>query len=197
MQNKTNKTDFQDVEWVQETLADNTRAFDNIVLKYQDQVYTLIFRMIGNRADAEDLAQNVFVNAFSNLRKFRKESSFWTWLYSIAINQIRNYWRSKKHKFVYAESDIRRLTEAKRIFLIENCSAEGDGDVGPEETERIVDTLISVLPPLQKEIFVLYYVFGHSCEEISEVLDTSPANIKIHLFRGRKRLFGKFKNLLQ
>jgi RNA polymerase sigma-70 factor (ECF subfamily) len=197
MQNKTNKTDFQDVEWVQETLADNTRAFDNIVLKYQDQVYTLIFRTIGNRADAEDLAQNVFVNAFSNLRKFRKESSFWTWLYSIAINQIRNYWRSKKHKFVYTESDIQRLTETQRIFLIENCSAEGDGDAGPEETKRIADALISILPPLQKEIFVLFYILGHSCEEISEVLDTSPANIKIQLFRGRKRLFGKFKNLLQ
>ncbi len=182
---------------MQETLADTTRAFDNIILKYQDQVYTLIFRTIGHRADAEDLAQNVFVNAFSNLRKFRKESSFWTWLYSIAINQIRNYWRSKKHKFVYTESDMQQSTEAQRIFLIEHCSAEGDGDVGPEETKRIADTLISVLPPLQKEIFILYYIFGHSCEEISEVLDTSPANIKIQLFRGRKRLLGKFKNLLQ
>ena len=192
-----NKTDPQDTEWIHETLAGTARSFDNIVLKYQDQVYTLILKTIGNQADAEDLAQNVFFNAFSNLRKFRKESSLKTWLFSISINQMRNYWRSKKHAIVHAESDMQPLAGGERTYVNKAIDADPDQEVGSEETKRIVEKMISHLPPLQKEMFVLYYIFGHSCEEISGVLGTSPANIKIQLFRGRKWLFEKFKDLLK
>jgi RNA polymerase sigma-70 factor (ECF subfamily) len=191
------KTDPQEIAWIQETLAGTVRSFDNIVLKYQDQVYNLVLKATGNRADAEDLAQNVFINAFSNLKRFRKESSLKTWLFSIAINQIRNYWRSKKHSVVYSESDMQPLADAERVYLNAAIEAGPDQEVRPEETRRIVDRLIAHLPPDQKEIFVLYYLFGHSCEEISGITKTSPANIKIQLFRGRKRLFEKFKHLLK
>jgi RNA polymerase sigma factor (sigma-70 family) len=63
--------------------------------------------------------------------------------------------------------------------------------VAAEKTREIADMLISLLPPRQREIFVLYYILGHSCDEISDILDTSPANIKIQLFRGRKFLSAK------
>jgi RNA polymerase sigma-70 factor, ECF subfamily len=189
--------DPQEIEWIHETLAGRVRSFDTIILKYQDQVYNLIVKTIGNPADAEDLSQNVFFNAFSNLRKFRQKSSLKTWLFSIAINQIRNYWRSKKHAFVYTESDILPSAEGDRIDLNEYVNSDPDQEVKSEETKRTVDRLISYLPPVQKEIFVLFYIFGYSCEEISKVLDASPANIKIQLFRGRKLLFEKFRHFLK
>jgi RNA polymerase sigma-70 factor, ECF subfamily len=192
-----NKLDPQETEWIHETLAGGVRSFDSIVLKYQEQIYNLILKTIGNRVDAEDLAQNVFFNAYSSLRKFRQKSSLKTWLFSIAFNQIRNYWRSKKHRLVYTESDMQQLTENERMYVHKAIDAATDEEVRSEETKRIVDKLIAHLPPAQKEIFVLYYLFGHSCEEISEVLGGSPANIKIQLFRGRKMLFEKFKNLLK
>ena len=188
-------TDSQELEWIHETLAGSARSFDNIILKYQDLIYNLILRTIGNRADAEDLAQNVFFNAFSNLKKFRKKSSLKTWLYSIALNQIKNYWRSKKHALVQPESDTQPLAEAEKIYIKNNFDADSDGEITSEETRLMVDKMISFLPPLQKEIFVLHYIFEHSCEEISEILDVSPANIKIQLFRGRKQLFEKLKSL--
>ena len=185
--------DYQESEWIRETLSGNTRSFDAIVLKYQEQIYTLILKTIRNGVDAEDLTQNVFVNAFSKLKKFRKESSLSTWLYSIAVNQIRNYWRKKKYKLEYAESDIKTSVEGKILDLY--TSIDADREVTLEETKQIVDNLIAFLPPRQKEIFVLYYLIGHSCEEISGIFNTSPANIKIQLFRGRKYLFSKFKNI--
>lgn len=183
--------DYQDREWIRETLAGNTRSFDKIVIRYQEQIYNLILKTIRNRVDAEDLTQNVFFNAFSNLKKFRKESSLSTWLYSIAINQIRNYWRKKKYKPDYAESDIKLPVEGELLDLYNNIGRE----MTSEETKQIVDNLISFLPPQQKEIFILYYLIGHSCEEISKILNKSPANIKIQLFRGRKQLLSKFKNI--
>jgi RNA polymerase sigma-70 factor, ECF subfamily len=190
--NRSNRTDPQDSEWIHETLAGNTRSFDNIVLKYQRQIYNLILKTIRNGVDAEDLTQNVFINAFSNLRKFRQESSLSTWLYSIAVNQMRNYWRRKKNKLDYAESDI---NSSFKKDLFELYKYETDREVSSEETIQIVDNLISFLPPQQKEIFVLYYLIGHSCEEISEILNKSPSNIKVQLFRGRKLLFSKIKNI--
>ena len=69
--NRSNRTDPQDSEWIHETLAGNTRSFDNIVRKYQRQIYNLILKTIRNGVDAEDLTQNVFINAFSNLKKFQ------------------------------------------------------------------------------------------------------------------------------
>jgi RNA polymerase sigma-70 factor (ECF subfamily) len=198
MQKNTISTiDPKEIEWIQETLAGSTRSFDTIVLKYQDQVYHFILKAIGDRADAEDLAQNVFFNAFTNLKKFRNKSSLKTWLFSIAINQMRNYWRSKKHAVIQTESELQPLADAERVYLHNAIDAGPDQEVGPEETRRIVDTLIAYLPPAQKEIFVLYYLLGHSCEEISKITKASPAKIKIQLFRGRKRLFEKFKDLLK
>jgi RNA polymerase sigma-70 factor, ECF subfamily len=186
--------DPQEMAWICETLAGRARSFDSIVLKYQDEVFNLIARTIGNRADAEDLAQNTFVNAFSNLKKYRKESSFKTWLYSIAINLMRNYWRSKKHKAVYAEADFQSMADAERIFS--NAREDAHGEAAAEETRQVVDNLIALLPPAQKEIFVLHYIMGHSCEEISKILRMSVATIKIRLFRGRKYLFKKIKNVV-
>jgi RNA polymerase sigma-70 factor (ECF subfamily) len=190
--NKSNRTDPQDSEWINETLAGNTRSFDNIVLKYQRQIYNLILKAIRNGVDAQDLTQNVFINAFSKLKKFRKESSLSTWLYSIAVNQMRNYWRKQKYKLDYAESDI---NSSVKKDLFELFKYDIDREISSEETKQIVDNLISFLPPQQREIFVLYYLIGHSCEEISKILNKSPSNIKIQLFRGRKQLFSKFKNI--
>jgi RNA polymerase sigma-70 factor (ECF subfamily) len=192
---ETNGIESRELGWIDDTLAGNTRSFDNIIIKYQDQIYNLVLRTIGNEADSQDLAQNVFLNAFQNLKHFRKESSLGTWLYSIAINQIRNYWRSKKYQSAYAESEIKALMEASEIISHEDF--EASADYQSEETKRVVDGLISFLPPLQKEIFVLYYILGHSCEEVSKILHTSSANVKIQLFRGRDRLFKRFKHLFK
>jgi RNA polymerase sigma factor (sigma-70 family) len=192
-----NKTDPREIEWINETLAGAPGSFDHIVLKYQDQVYNLILKTIGNRVDAEDLAQNVFFNAFSSLKKFQKKSSLKTWLYSITFNQIRNYWRSSKYKMMYIESDELPLPEGEKMYVQKMIDAGPEEEVRSEEAARTVDRMISHLPPLQKKIFLLYYIFGHSCEEISEILDISPSNIKIQLFRGRKWLFNKFKNSIK
>jgi RNA polymerase sigma-70 factor (ECF subfamily) len=175
-----------DFLWINETLQGHVRSFSNIIVKYQDQIYTLVLRSIKNQEDAKDITQNVFINAFSNLKKFRKESSFKTWLYTIAINQVKNYWRNNKNRSVITESELKPLIE-------ENAKKEID----IEESKQIADDLISFLPLEQKQIFILYYITGHTCQEIAEILKTSSSNVKIQLYRGRQYLYSKFKNIFE
>jgi len=184
-----------DLLWIDETLQGKVRSFSNIILKYQDLIYTLVLRSIKNREDAKDLTQNVFVNAFSGLKKFRKESSFKTWLYRIAINQVKNYWRNNKNRFVVAESELKPFVEEKGNRLQEISDA--DRAFASEELKQIVNDLISFLPMEQKQLFILYYITGQTCQEIAEIFKTTPSNVKIQLFRGRQFLYNRFKNIFK
>ncbi len=186
--------DYQDSAWIHETLAGNTRSFDNIVIKYQDRIYTFILNTVKDKPDAEELTQNVFINAFSGLKSFKGESSLSTWLYGIAINQIKNYKRKKRNKREYAESEINKTIRNGIHDLFD--SLEDSKAIKSEEAKRLVDELLSILTFPDKEIFILYYLIGHTCEEIAEIFKTSTAKIKIRLFRGRKYIISKIKNFL-
>jgi RNA polymerase sigma factor (sigma-70 family) len=191
----TKSDETSDFLWIDETLQGQVRSFGNIVVTYQDRIYTLVVRSIRNQEDAKDITQNVFINAFSNLKKFRKESSLLTWLYRIAVNQVKNYWRNKKNRFVIAESELKPLPDDRgnRFWEI----SDADREINSEELKQTVNDLISFLPMEQKQIFILYYMTGHTCREIADIVKTSASNVKIQLYRGREYLYGKFKNILE
>jgi RNA polymerase sigma factor (sigma-70 family) len=175
-----------DFLWIDQTLRGNVRSFSSLIVKYQDRIFTLVVRSIRDQEDAKDITQNVFINAFSNLKKFRKESSLLTWLYRIAMNQVKNYWRNNKNRVVITESEL-------KPFIEENAKKE----MAAEESKRLVDDLISFLPMEQKQIFILYYIAGHTCDEIANILKTSVSNVKIQLYRGRQFLYSKFKGIFK
>jgi RNA polymerase sigma factor (sigma-70 family) len=191
----TTSDESSDFLWIDETLQGRVRSFSNIIIKYQDRIYTLVARSIKNQEDAKDITQNVFFHAFSNLKKFRKESSFLTWVYRIAINQIKNHWRDKKNRLVIAESDLKAFIyeNGKKLREIADANKENES----EGLKQIVNDLIAFLPMEQKQIFILYYVAGHTCQEIADIFKTSSSNVKIQLFRGREYLYGKFKNIFE
>lgn len=184
-----------DFLWIDQTLQGNVRAFSNIIVEYQDRIYTLVVRSIKHQEDAKDITQNVFFNAFSNLKKFRKESSFKTWLYRIAINQVKNYWRDKKNRFVIAESELKSFIEENGNGIRE--ISDVNKEIESEELKQTVNDLISFLPLEQRQIFILYYSTGQTCQEIAEIFKTSASNVKIQLYRGREYLYRKFKNIFE
>jgi RNA polymerase sigma-70 factor, ECF subfamily len=182
-----------DILWINETLQGNARTFNNLILKYQDPVYTFVVRSIRNETDAEDITQNVFISAFSNLKKFRKECSFKTWLYRIATNRVKNYWRDKKNRFVVSESELKPSDENEDMsHEIAAATKKHESD----KLKRLAANLLASLPLDQRLVFILYYDTGCSCEQIAEIFKTSVSNIKIQLFRGRQSLFDNFNHLL-
>lgn len=169
---------------------DDCEAFDEIVARYKDGIYNYIWRMISNRDDAEDLAQEVFVRAYSSIKRFKSESNLRTWLYKIASNLCIDKYR--------------RSGLEKRIFTsMETESDDGEGQVTREipddaydpqllyQTEEIkqqVHIAISKLPEKLRAAVLLYDLEGMSYEEISEALGCPMGTVKSRLFKARIQL---------
>ncbi|MBI2447121.1 MAG: sigma-70 family RNA polymerase sigma factor [Candidatus Omnitrophica bacterium] len=88
----------EDIELIKSFKAEDKTAFDKLVLKYNNKVFNLCYRMLGNYEDANDSAQDTFVKVFSSLNKFRMESAFSTWLYRIAVNTCKNKFASAEYR---------------------------------------------------------------------------------------------------
>src|SRR5690242_10361263 len=96
MLNAAVKFDSDEDELLRHTLAGDREAFTPLVLKYKDSLFDLAYRILGNRADAEDVVQSAFLDAYRHLPSFNHKARFSTWIYSIVLNRVRNYLRHKK-----------------------------------------------------------------------------------------------------
>lgn len=145
------------------------RAFDMVVRRYSEQLYWQIRRMVLHHDDADDVLQNVFIKAWSNLSSFRSDSKLSTWLYRIAVNESIDFMRKQKNiDSVSADDDASGVANtllADRYF---------DGD----EAEALLQEAISRLPDVQRMVFNLRYYDDMKYSEMSKILDTSEGALK-------------------
>ena len=159
-----------DIRLVDRYLAGDMTAFDEIMIRYERQMYRLCYRFVGNSDDARDLAQDVFVKAFENLATFRRESSLKTWLYRIATNHCINYVKSNSREFVEVTEDIGK-TNATIQQQLED-----------DEQRRHFRQLVRMLPPKQRAILELRIQEQLSYEEIATMSNRSVSTIKASVF---------------
>ena len=173
-------------------------AFDRLVLKYQNRVFNLCYRFVGNYEDANDCAQAAFVKAYRALKKFRFDSSFSTWLYRIAVNTCKNRLKSSEYRYSRKMVQLVNSSSAK-----EDCSVEiGDESLSPvtmlerKESGIIIQEAIDSLPEDQKEVVILRDIEGLSYEEIARVSGQSPGTVKSRLARAREKLREKLTGVM-
>lgn len=169
---------------------DDYEAFDEIVARYKDGIYNYIWRMISNREDVEDLAQEVFVRAFAAIKSFRSESNLHTWLYRIAMNLcVDKYRRDGLEK--------RLITPLEREQLDGGQTASPDVPDGTYDPQRVcervelqveVQKALSKLPEKLRAAILLYDLEGMSYEEIAEALGCPVGTVKSRLFNARMQL---------
>ena len=159
-------------------------AFEHLVLKYQNKIYSLCRYMLGNTHDAEDAAQDTFVKAYRNLNNFRPEASFYTWLYRIAVNTCLDY---KKRPFFQS---LFRKSDEDEDYILEPVSDEPS----PEklyESKQLDLALRKSLGKLSlklRTVIILKEIEGLSYEEIAEVIDVSVGTVKSRISRAREEL---------
>jgi RNA polymerase sigma-70 factor (ECF subfamily) len=165
-----------DADLVDRYLRGDMTAFDEVMIRYERQIYRVCYRFVENRDDAKDLAQEVFIKAFEHLPTFRRESSLKTWLYRIAINHCINH--VKKHSQEFVE-----VTEYTGSF---NPSVQKQ--LEEREQREHFRRMVKHLPPKQKAILELRINEQLSYEEIARISGRSVSTIKASVFFALEKL---------
>ena len=166
----------------------NVEAFEEIVNIYQKKVYNIALRMLGNREDANELAQEVFIKVYKALPSFKGNSSFSTWLYRVTMNVCTDELRKRKNKnVVYLEEKVNYNNEE----IDRQIEDESLGPPEQYEKKRLREAVIksiNLLPQDQKIVIVLRDIHGFDYRQISEILKCPEGTIKSRLNRARKAL---------
>ena len=162
-------------------------AFREIVDRYQAKVFSIIYGILRNRNDAEDIAQQVFAKVYFSIRNFDSRSSLLTWIYKITVNECYDYLRKKRVRKLIYESDF----SAEDSVRVEH--AEPAGQQAPTVDRQLAqhDLILKLLAKISEEdrsLILLKEVEGHSVEELSEMTGMNENTIKVKLFRARQKL---------
>ena len=172
-----------DAQLVARSLKQDHEAFGQLIDRHASSIVNLAYRMVGNRAEAEDLAQEAFLTAFKALSTFRADSKFSTWLYRIAANKCKDWLRAKRPGQGPYDVDADEVLD---LYVAEERTPEqllSQQQVGQE-----LEQAIQRLPPLYREAFVLKHVEGLSYEEMEEILGVSGDTLKMRVYKGRLQL---------
>jgi RNA polymerase sigma-70 factor (ECF subfamily) len=167
-----------DYELIQCIISGDKQLFSELVTRYKNLVYSVILRMINDREEANDLAQDVFIKLYKNLDKYYPDFKFSTWVIRITTNHVIDYRRKNRAEVVSMEEI--EYDEA------DNDTPE-DSLIGKERTHRIRNA-IDGLPDMYKIPIVLYHQQGLSYQEISDITKEPLSKVKNRIFRGRKLL---------
>lgn len=171
-------------------LKGDTKSFAVLVDRYKDLVFTLAIRMLKNREEAEEVSQDVFVKVFKSLSKFKGDSKFSTWIYRITYNSCLDTLKKYKQEYHIIPVDV--YTE-HQVMIIDNAF---DALVEKEQRQAIEDCLYR-LPSEDSFLLTLYYFEGQSLDEISKILGLTANNVKVKLFRSRKKLTSILKQRVE
>ena len=162
-------------------------AFNLMVIKYQARIMSVLYGFLKNHSDAEDLSQQTFIKAWTNLEKFRGDSSFYTWIYRIAINLAKNFVKKPITKF------------EKMSISIDEHQYDLPEDLDPlsfisnEQLKADLDSFISSMPEKLKTAFILREYEGKSYEVIATVTNCPVGTVRSRIFRAREEVVNYFK----
>ncbi len=180
-------------ERIKQVLKGDQEAFGDIVELYKDRLFQLSYRMLGNRHEAEDIAQEAFVRAYVNIHSFNLNRKFSTWIYRIATNLCIDRIRKKKPDY-FLDAEV---SGTDGLTMYSKIAAEGkspDKEVETMELQEIVQREILRLPDKYRTVIVLRYMDELSLNEISEILEIPLGTVKTRVHRGREALRKQLHN---
>lgn len=181
---------YTDIYYVKRVQSGDTASFACLLDKYSRPVFSLIYRIVNSREDAEELTQDVFLKIFKSLSGFKGDSSFSTWLYRIAYNTAVSATRKKKQEFLAIEE--RLIDNATEADLVDIYGLDDN-----EERFRKLEEALMLLPPDERGLILLFYIEGKAIEEIAGISGLSMTNVKTKLHRIRKKLYLILTNMTE
>lgn len=176
--------------YIKKILEGDSNSFGVIVERYQNMVFALALKMLKHREESEEVSQDTFIKVYKSLSKFNGESKFSTWIYRIAYNTCLD--RIKKNSKYNNDVEINDVT-SNEIFQAENIFDSLEN----KERSIIIKECMDKLPEDERVIMHLFYFEELSLKEIVDIVSLNEGNVKVKLFRGRKKLFSIFKESVE
>lgn len=184
-----------DQDLVSRAQAGDKKSFDLLVLKYQNRIIKLVSRFVHDPMEAHDIAQETFIKAYRAIKSFRSDSTFYTWLYRIAINAAKNYLVSAGRRPATSGVEVSEVEQyAVDTRLQEKTTPEGL--VMTEELKQVIFQAIAGLPSDLKDVITLREMENMSYEDIAMVMDCPVGTVRSRIFRARDAIDKKIRPLL-
>ena len=180
----------EDGHYIRKVLGGETNAYTFLVDKYKSMAFSLALRMLKNREDAEEVAQDAFVKAYQSLAQFRGGARFSTWLYRIvyttAISKMR---RSSREVYSIDDEQVKEKESAE--------ISDAYYQLKESERKKFLDIALEKLDPDENFLVILYYYEEKELEEIARITERTKNNVKVKIFRARQKMMGMLKKYLK
>jgi RNA polymerase sigma-70 factor (ECF subfamily) len=163
-------------------------AYDELVRLHQERIYATVYHMTANHEDANDLAQESFIKAFHALKSFKGGSSFYTWLYRIAVNKTINFLKQRKNRTHLSLNDLDLKTEHDPDLMALISDKTPRREAGLTELQEKLNEALQKLSQPHRLVVVLHDVQGQSHEEIAKIMDCNIGTVRSRLFYARQQL---------
>jgi len=186
-----------DAVYVQRVQDGDVAAFDFLVRKYRERLFSIVYNLTSNREDSADLVQEAFIKAFSSIRRFQGKSSFFTWLYRIAVNTALSHLKRHRLRRFFSLENIN--DEASSSEIVEALSVKTKTEKGAilSELQERLNEALQKLSPKHRTVVVLFEIEGLSHQEISEIMGCSVGTVRSRLHYAKQQLQAYLQDYLK
>jgi RNA polymerase sigma factor RpoE len=178
----------EEMDLVKRARKGDLTAYDDLVRRYQERIYVTVYHMTANHEDANDLAQEAFIKAFQALKSFKGGSSFYTWVYRIAVNKTINFLKQRKNRGQMSLDDLDFNAEHDPDLVALISEKTPRREVGLAELQEKLNAAMQKLSEPHRLAVTLHDVQGLSHEEIAKIMDCNVGTVRSRLFYARQQL---------
>ena len=186
-----------DLTLVRRAQKDDVGAYDELVRRYQERIYATVYHMTSNHEDANDLVQETFIKAYRALKTFKGDSSFYTWVYRIAVNKTINFLKQRKNRTHMSLNDVDYNAENDPDLVALVSDKTPRRDVSLAELQDKLNAAMLKLSEHHRMVVTLHDIQGLSHEEIGEIMDCNIGTVRSRLFYARQQLQALFGGLFE
>jgi len=196
MKQQADLTHEEDETLVARAQGGDASAFDVLVERYKQRVYATVYHMTGNHEDANDLVQDAFIKAYRNLHSFKGQSSFYTWIYRIAVNRTINFLKRRKDRGHLSLNDMDANVETDPDYVELMSHITPRREVGLNELQEKLNEAIQKLSEEHRAVVIMHDVQGMTHADIAKVMHCSEGTVRSRLFYARQQLQGLLSDYL-
>jgi RNA polymerase sigma factor (sigma-70 family) len=187
----------EDLALVNRAKQEDAAAYDELIRRYQERIYATVYHMTSNHEDANDLTQETFIKAYRALKSFKGDSSFYTWVYRIAINKTINFLKQRKNRFHMSLNDLDFQAENDPDLVALVSDKTPRRDLALVELQEKLNVAMQKLSDVHRMVVTLHDVQGLSHDEIAEIMDCNVGTVRSRLFYARQQLQGSLSDYLK